>query len=55
MKTLNDWIGGLVKDYSVDGDRIDTVKHVQKEFFPGFASTAGVFTIGEVGLTLSHN
>jgi len=45
---LNGWIKGLVGNYSVDGVRIDTVKHVRKDFWPNFASAAGVYTIGEV-------
>ncbi|KAF8916966.1 glycoside hydrolase superfamily [Mucidula mucida] len=45
---FNDWVGNLVKEYSIDGIRIDTVKHVRKDFWPDFASSAGVFTIGEV-------
>jgi alpha-amylase len=32
----------------VDGLRIDTVKHVDKEFFPSFNAAAGVYCIGEV-------
>lgn len=47
-KLLNDWIKWLVTEYSFDGVRIDTVKHVEKSFWPGFASAAGVYTIGEV-------
>ncbi|GAP91712.1 putative carbohydrate-binding module family 20 protein [Rosellinia necatrix] len=43
-----DWIRYLVKEYSFDGVRIDTVKHVNKDFWPGFSSAAGVYTIGEV-------
>lgn len=48
VKTMNDWIEGLVKKYNIDGVRIDTVKHVRKDFWPDFAKSAGVFTIGEV-------
>ena len=48
VKTYNDWIKTLVGNYSVDGVRIDTVKHVRKDFWPNFASSSGVFTIGEV-------
>ncbi|KAJ2999263.1 hypothetical protein NUW58_g56 [Xylaria curta] len=48
QKVFNDWISWLVKEYSFDGVRIDTVKHVNKEFWPGFSSAAGVYTIGEV-------
>ncbi|QKX63894.1 uncharacterized protein TRUGW13939_11066 [Talaromyces rugulosus] len=42
------WISWLVKEYQFDGLRIDTVKHVEKEFWPDFSSAAGVYTIGEV-------
>ncbi|KAI0460558.1 glycoside hydrolase superfamily [Xylaria acuta] len=49
VQTLyQDWIKYLVSEYSFDGVRIDTVKHVDKEFWPGFSSAAGVYTIGEV-------
>ncbi|TGJ83230.1 hypothetical protein E0Z10_g5535 [Xylaria hypoxylon] len=49
IQTLyQDWISWLVNEYSFDGVRIDTVKHVDKEFWPGFSSAAGVYTIGEV-------
>lgn len=42
------WITELVSNYSIDGLRIDTVKHVDKAFWPGFNSAAGVFCTGEV-------
>jgi alpha-amylase len=45
---LNTWISWLVKEYSFDGVRIDTVKHVEKNFWPGFVNAAGVYSIGEV-------
>jgi alpha-amylase len=45
---LNTWISWLVKEYQFDGVRIDTVKHVQQDFWPDFASAAGVYSIGEV-------
>ena len=32
----------------VDGLRIDTVKHVQKSFWPDFNEAAGVYCVGEV-------
>jgi len=44
----SDWISDLVQTYSVDGLRIDAAKHVKKEFWPGFAKSAGVFCMGEV-------
>ncbi|KAH9926592.1 alpha-amylase [Epithele typhae] len=48
VSTMNDWVKGLVGNYSADGIRIDTVKHVRKDFWPNFASSAGVFAMGEV-------
>lgn len=47
-KVLNDWISWLVTEYSFDGIRIDTVKHVEKSFWPDFQKAAGVYAIGEV-------
>ncbi|OQE06679.1 hypothetical protein PENVUL_c017G05970 [Penicillium vulpinum] len=44
----NSWISNLVSTYSIDGLRVDTVKHVQKSFWPGFNSAAGVYSVGEV-------
>ncbi|KAL2751872.1 glycoside hydrolase family 13 protein [Sodiomyces alcalophilus JCM 7366] len=45
---LYQWISWFVKEYQFDGLRVDTVKHVEKDFWPGFAKAAGVFTMGEV-------
>ncbi|KAH3944297.1 alpha-amylase [Parastagonospora nodorum] len=45
---LNTWVNWLVKEYTFDGVRIDTVKHVQQDFWPDFAKAAGVYSIGEV-------
>ena len=45
---LLDWVHKLVQDYGVDGLRIDTVKHIRKDFWPEFSKAAGVFTLGEV-------
>lgn len=42
------WIRNLVSTYQIDGLRLDTVKHVEKSFWPPFVSSAGVFAIGEV-------
>lgn len=59
-----DWVSGLVSNYSgeftldiatlpvsndaVDGLRLDTAKHVQKNFWPGYNEAAGVYCVGEV-------
>ena len=48
VSTYNNWIKSLVANHSVDGVRIDTVKHIRKDFWPNFASSSGVYTIGEV-------
>ncbi|KAL4816036.1 glycoside hydrolase superfamily [Aspergillus spinulosporus] len=43
-----DWIEDIVANYSVDGLRIDTVKHVEKDFWPGYVDAAGVYSVGEI-------
>jgi len=48
VKRMQNWIKNLVTTYDIDGIRIDTVKHVRKDFWPAFASAAGVYTLGEV-------
>ncbi len=46
--TLLAWIKDLVKNYTVDGLRLDTVPEIVKPFWEKFSKAAGVFTIGEV-------
>ncbi|TLD34659.1 putative alpha-amylase a type-1 2 protein [Venturia nashicola] len=46
--TYNTWINSLISNYSIDGLRIDTAKHVQKTFWPAFVKAAGVFASGEI-------
>ncbi|KAJ7193425.1 glycoside hydrolase family 13 protein [Mycena pura] len=48
VATMNQWIKGLVANFSADGVRIDTVKHIRHDFWSGFTASAGVFTLGEV-------
>jgi alpha-amylase len=48
VSTYYAWIKTLVGNYSADGIRIDTVKHIRQDFWPDFASSSGVYTIGEV-------
>lgn len=45
---LQTWIQELVHKYGVDGIRIDTVKHVEKSFFPDFIQASGVFGLAEI-------
>ncbi|GAB1519184.1 alpha-amylase [Rhizoctonia solani] len=48
VNTYNSWIKNLTSFYNIDGIRIDTVKHVRKDFWPEFVKSSGVFAIGEV-------
>ncbi len=47
-KTLLEQVRWLVSNSGVDGLRLDTAKHVPKEFLSEFTSAAGVFVMGEV-------
>lgn len=47
-QTYNSWIRSLNSVFAIDGLRIDTVKHVEKPFWPGFRSAAGIYSLGEV-------
>ncbi|KAM0181094.1 hypothetical protein ACHAPF_001836 [Botrytis cinerea] len=46
--TLQTWITKLVQRFKIDGLRIDTFKHVRKNFWPDFVRAAGVWSVGEV-------
>ncbi|KAI2985035.1 CAZyme family GH13 [Aspergillus niger] len=46
-----DWVESLVSNYSVDGLRVDTVKNVQKNFWPGYNNASGVKTWTESLIT----
>ena len=48
VNAFNLWIKYLVNTYCIDGIRIDTVKHVRKSFWPAFAASSDVYTVGEV-------
>ncbi|TFK45662.1 glycoside hydrolase family 13 protein [Heliocybe sulcata] len=48
VNTLEAYIADFVKEYSVDGLRIDATKNVRKDFWPGFCKAAGVYCQGEV-------
>ncbi|KAL7746652.1 hypothetical protein RI367_008052 [Sorochytrium milnesiophthora] len=48
VTALYQWIGWLVSTFHFDGIRIDTVKHIRKDFWPGYVKASGVFAIGEV-------
>ena len=44
--TYNEWISSLVSTYSIDGLRLDTVRQVQKPFWPPFLGD--LYAVGEV-------
>ncbi|ORY57547.1 glycoside hydrolase family 13 protein [Pseudomassariella vexata] len=44
----NDWIKKIVSKYYADGLRIDSMKHIEYDFFPDFEGASGVFNLGEV-------
>lgn len=46
--TLEKYIGDFVRKYNVDGLRIDAMKNIRPNFWPGFCSSAGVYCQGEV-------
>lgn len=48
VQVFNSWIKGLIADYGFEAIRIDTVKHVRKDFWPAFVDAAGVYAVGEV-------
>ena len=45
---FSEWISGMVKNYSIDGLRIDTSINVNPSFFTDFVKSAGVFATGEI-------
>ncbi|KAJ3843630.1 GH13 alpha-amylase precursor [Lentinula raphanica] len=48
VDTMYSWIKNLVSDYDIDGLRVDTAKHIRQDFWPDFASNAGVYTVAEI-------
>ena len=48
--TLLAWISNLTNYYGFDGYRVDTTRHIAKEFWPGFQNASGVFLTGEVAV-----
>lgn len=48
VQAFLNWIKILVNLYDIDGLRIDTAKHVRKDFWPAFTAASGIYTVGEV-------
>ena len=45
----SEWISHIVSTYSIDGLRLDTVRHVEKSFWKGFNTAANnTYTLGEI-------
>ncbi|TFY83801.1 hypothetical protein EWM64_g220 [Hericium alpestre] len=38
----------IVTKYGIDGVRVDTVKHIRSDFWPGWVKGAGVYALGEL-------
>jgi alpha-amylase len=45
---LNAWVGPFVKEYGIDGLRLDASKHMDLEFQHLLCEAAGVYCAGEV-------
>ncbi|PLB55796.1 putative alpha-amylase [Aspergillus steynii IBT 23096] len=48
VRMIQEWVKGLVGNYSIDGLRIDATKHVDDAYLTNFNRAAGLFTLGEV-------
>ncbi|RJE21427.1 alpha-amylase [Aspergillus sclerotialis] len=48
VSMIQEWVSGLVGNYSIDGLRIDATKHVDDAYLAKFTEASGVFTMGEV-------
>jgi alpha-amylase len=48
VNTLYSIVGNWTSTYGFDGLRVDTFKHVRKDFWPGYLSSANVFATAEV-------
>jgi glycosidase len=48
VRILHQWIRNLVQTFGIDALRVDTVKHVRKDFWPDFVRQSGVVGIAEV-------
>jgi len=51
---LYEWISMLTEVYNFDGYRIDTARHIAKDFWPDFQKAAGTYVIGEISVDERH-
>lgn len=47
VNQLTSWISWMVKEFNIDGIRIDTIPHVPHNFWSKFNEAAGVYQVGE--------
>ncbi|KAL4961922.1 alpha-amylase [Aspergillus stella-maris] len=47
VSIIEDWVKGLVGNYSIDGLRVDATKHMDDAYLKSFSRAAGVFTMGD--------
>lgn len=45
---LNSWIAGAVKEYGIDGIRMDASEHMDLNFQSAFCKASGVYCAGEI-------
>ncbi|CAF1443696.1 unnamed protein product [Didymodactylos carnosus] len=48
VNALNQWIENITQEYSFDAIRIDTFRHIRKEFWTNFTAASRVYSVGEV-------
>jgi alpha-amylase len=48
MSPIHTYLTSCLTHTIVDGLRVDTVRHVQKDFWPAYNKAAGVYCVGEV-------
>ncbi|TFY68820.1 hypothetical protein EVG20_g3408 [Dentipellis fragilis] len=48
VELLYQSIHDLVQKFDIDGLRVDTVKYIKTDFWPGWVKSAGVYSIGEI-------
>ncbi|KAL4803490.1 glycoside hydrolase superfamily [Aspergillus unguis] len=54
VSMIQDWIKGLVGNYSIDGLRVDATRNMGDSYLTSFSEAAGVFTMGEVHEDNTH-
>nr|AGU13047.1 alpha-amylase [Moneuplotes crassus] len=53
-KTLIDWVKWVIKEFDIDGLRIDTTPEVKREFWKEYTDAAGCYATGEIFNSDTH-